>query len=133
MGHAARGRGRLSWEQQQSLERETPRALVTPAGNSRSIDYAGGTLPVLAAPLQELFGLRDTPRLCQGRVPVLLHLLSPARRPIQVTQDLAGFWERGYAEVRKELRGRYPKHHWPEDPTQAQAVIGGIKRRVRRD
>ncbi len=120
---------RLSWEQQQRLEREAPRTLTTPAGNQRMLDYVSGDIPILAVPLQELFGLADTPRLCSGRVPVLLHLLSPARRPMQVTQDLAGFWARGYAEVRKELRGRYPKHHWPEDPTQAQAVVGGIRRR----
>ncbi len=120
---------RLTWDQQQGLEREAPRAFVTPAGNSRPIDYSSGDTPILAAPLQELFGLTDTPRLCGGRVAVLLHLLSPAKRPVQVTQDLAGFWARGYAEVRKELRGRYPKHHWPEDPTEAQAIVGGIRRR----
>ncbi|NEX19415.1 ATP-dependent helicase HrpB [Thiorhodococcus mannitoliphagus] len=120
---------RLSWDQQQRLEQETPTAFVTPAGNKRAIDYCAGDIPVLAAPLQELFGLDDTPRVCMNRVPVLLHLLSPARRPMQVTQDLAGFWARGYAEVRKELRGRYPKHHWPEDPAEARALVGGIKRR----
>ncbi|EXJ13604.1 ATP-dependent helicase HrpB [Imhoffiella purpurea] len=119
----------LSWEQRQRLDREAPKTLTTPAGNQRPLDYAGGEVPVLAVPLQEMFGLQDTPRLCNGRIPILLHLLSPARRPIQVTQDLAGFWARGYGEVRKELRGRYPKHHWPEDPTQAQAVIGGVRRR----
>jgi len=120
---------RLSWELRQRIDQLVPRTFVTPAGNSRPIDYVSGETPVLAAPLQEFFGLSDTPRLCQGRVPVLLHLLSPARRPMQVTQDLAGFWARGYAEVRKELRGRYPKHHWPEDPTQAQALVGGLRRR----
>ncbi|MTW20811.1 ATP-dependent helicase HrpB [Allochromatium palmeri] len=119
----------LSWEQRQRLDQQVPRTFVTPAGNSRPIDYVSGETPILAAPLQEFFGLSDTPRLCLGRLPVLLHLLSPARRPMQVTQDLAGFWARGYAEVRKELRGRYPKHHWPEDPTQAQALIGGLRRR----
>lgn len=123
---------RLSWERQQRLDQETPRSFATPAGNHRPIDYRAGDLPVLAAPLQELFGLEDTPRVCMGRVPVLLHLLSPARRPMQVTQDLAGFWARGYADVRKELRGRYPKHHWPENPAEAQAVVGGIKRRAPR-
>jgi ATP-dependent helicase HrpB len=119
----------LSWEQRQRLDCELPRRFVTPAGNSRPIDYLSGETPILAVPLQELFGLNDTPRLCQGRLPLLLHLLSPARRPMQVTQDLAGFWARGYAEVRKELRGRYPKHHWPEDPTQAQALVSGLRRR----
>jgi len=79
---------------------------------------------VLAVRLQELFGLAQTPCVCSGRVPVLLHILSPAQRPIQVTQDLAGFWERTYPEVKKELKGRYPKHHWPEDPWQAIPTAG---------
>jgi ATP-dependent helicase HrpB len=74
---------------------------------------------VLAVRVQELFGSARTPTVVDGRVPVVLHLLSPAQRPVQVTDDLAGFWERGYREVRAELRGRYPKHHWPEDPTTA--------------
>jgi len=69
--------------------------------------------------LQEMFGLAETPRLCDGRVPVMLHLLSPAHRPVQVTQDLAGFWARAYQDVRRELRGRYPKHPWPDDPWNA--------------
>jgi ATP-dependent helicase HrpB len=77
--------------------------------------------------LQELFGLTDTPCVAAGRVPVLLHLLSPARRPVQITQDLAAFWQGSYHDVRKELKGRYPKHHWPDDPLTAQAT-----RRVRR-
>jgi ATP-dependent helicase HrpB len=76
-----------------------------------------------------MFGTGYSPSIARGRVPVLLHLLSPARRPVQITQDLAGFWARGYAEVRKELRGRYPKHHWPEDPAAAVPVAGGVKRR----
>jgi ATP-dependent helicase HrpB len=71
---------------------------------------------VLAVKLQELFGLADTPRIAKGRVAVVLHLLSPAQRPIQVTQDLRGFWERTYPEVKKELKGRYPRHPWPDDP-----------------
>jgi ATP-dependent helicase HrpB len=66
--------------------------------------------------LQEMFGCKDTPRIADGKIPVMLHLLSPAKRPVQVTQDLAGFWKRAYYDVRKELRGRYPKHEWPEDP-----------------
>ena len=122
-------RDRLSWAQRQQLDQLAPQHFTTPAGNSRPIDYVSGATPILAVPLQELFGLSDTPRLCHGRIPLLLHLLSPARRPMQVTQDLAGFWAHGYAEVRKELRGRYPKHHWPDDPTQAPALVGGIRRR----
>jgi ATP-dependent helicase HrpB len=105
--------------------------LTTPAGAQRRIDYAGGDGPVLAVPLQEMLGAKETPRICGGRVAVTLHLLSPARRPVQVTSDLAAFWANAYAEVRKELRGRYPKHHWPEDPASAAPVAGGLKRRAR--
>jgi ATP-dependent helicase HrpB len=77
-----------------------------------------------------LFGAADTPAIFAGRLPLLLHLLSPAGRPLQVTSDLAGFWQGAYAEVRKEMRGRYPKHHWPEDPATSPAVRGGLKRRL---
>jgi len=110
---------RLSWEQQQQLERLAPASLVMPSGNRRRLHYQAGEPPVLAVKLQELFGLRQTPAVCRGSVKVMLHLLSPAQRPIQVTQDLAGFWERTYAEVKKELKGRYPKHYWPDDPYSA--------------
>ena len=78
--------------------------------------------PVLAVKLQELFGLADTPRIVDGRVPLTLHLLSPAGRPLQVTQDLRGFWERTYPDVRKEMKGRYPRHPWPDDPWSAAAT-----------
>ena len=78
--------------------------------------------PVLAVRLQEMFGLADTPRIADGKIAVLLHLLSPARRPVQITQDLAGFWQSSYHDVKKDLKGRYPKHHWPDDPLQAQAT-----------
>ncbi len=122
-------RNTLSWELRQRLDAEAPTHLVTPAGTRRALDYAAGETPVLAVPLQEMFGTGCSPSVARGRVPVLLHLLSPARRPVQITQDLAGFWARGYAEVRKELRGRYPKHHWPEDPAAAVPVAGGVKRR----
>jgi ATP-dependent helicase HrpB len=107
--------GLLDGGQRQRLAREH---VEVPSGSHRRIDY-GADPPVLAVKLQEMFGLADTPRLCAGRVAVMLHLLSPAQRPVQVTQDLAGFWVRGYPEVRKELRGRYPKHPWPEDPWNA--------------
>ena len=111
-------RGRLEGTQRQRLDRLAPEHLEVPSGSRRRIDYAADP-PVLAVKLQEMFGVADTPRLCGGRVAVMLHLLSPAQRPVQVTQDLAGFWARGYAEVRRELRGRYPKHPWPEDPWNA--------------
>jgi len=110
--------GRLDWKQRQRLDELAPEHLTVPSGSRKRIDYAADP-PVLAVKLQEMFGLADTPRLCAGRVPVMLHLLSPAHRPVQVTQDLSGFWARGYPEVRKELRGRYPKHPWPEDPLNA--------------
>ena len=117
----------LDWGQRQRLDTETPTRIETPAGRERAIDYCAGETPILAVQLQELFGLAETPRIARGRVALRLHLLSPARRPIQVTQDLAGFWARGYAEIRKELRGRYPKHAWPEDPTKA-APVAGVRR-----
>lgn len=119
----------LGWEHRKRLDAEAPPALTTPAGTPRRLDYRADTDPVLAAPLQEMLGAADTPTVCSGRVPVTLHLLSPARRPLQVTRDLAGFWAGSYAEVRKEMRGRYPKHHWPEDPANEQPMARSIKHR----
>ena len=84
---------------------------------------------MLAVRLQEVFGMRATPRVFGGRVPVTMQLLSPAHRPVQVTRDLASFWKTGYFEVRKDLRGRYPKHHWPDDPLTAEAVRGARRRK----
>ena len=118
----------LDWSRQQRLDALAPETLTTPAGNRRPLDYWRRG-PVLPVPLQELFGTRETPSVAGGRVPVMLHLLSPAGRPVQITRDLAGFWARGYPEVRKELRGRYPKHPWPEDPAAALPVPGGVRRR----
>jgi len=111
---------RLDWQQQSRLDREAPTHLTVPSGSRVRLRYTPGEPPVLAVRLQEMFGLADTPRVCHNTVPVLLHLLSPAQRPMQITQDLRGFWEGAYHEVKKELRGRYPKHHWPDDPWQAQ-------------
>lgn len=113
---------RLSRQQRQRLDEGAPTHIVVPSGSRVRLDYRPGESPVLAVKLQELFGLPDTPRVAWGKVPVTLHLLSPARRPIQVTQDLRGFWERTYAEVKKELKGRYPKHPWPDDPYKAVAT-----------
>lgn len=115
-------RSRLSWEQQQRIEQEAPSHLQVPSGSRIPLHYTPGTVPVLAVRLQELFGLAETPRVGRGRVPVMLHLLSPAQRPMQITDDLGGFWQRTYPEVKKELKGRYPKHYWPDDPLQAVAT-----------
>jgi len=110
---------RLSWEQQRLLIERAPASLLVPSGHRVTLDYASGDIPILAVKLQEMFGLTDTPKITGGRVKVLLHLLSPARKPVQVTQDLKGFWNSGYPQVKKELKGRYPKHPWPDDPWKA--------------
>ncbi len=115
-------RSRLSWQQQQLIEQEAPSHLQVPSGSRIPLHYEPGAAPVLAVRLQELFGLAETPRLGRGRIPVMLHLLSPAQRPMQITDDLAGFWQRTYPEVKKELKGRYPKHYWPDDPLRAVAT-----------
>jgi ATP-dependent helicase HrpB len=105
----------LPWPLPQRLEEQAPHHLSVPSGSSVRLDYSEYP-PILAVRLQELFGLSDTPRIAGGRQIVKLHLLSPARRPVQVTQDLANFWRSTYAEVKKDLKGRYPKHYWPDDP-----------------
>ncbi|WP_305366809.1 MULTISPECIES: ATP-dependent helicase C-terminal domain-containing protein, partial [Stenotrophomonas] len=118
----------LEWSQRQLVERNAPTRITVPSGLERPITYAldsesGDPLPpVLAVKLQELFGLADTPRIADGRVPLTLHLLSPGGRPLQVTQDLRNFWENTYAEVKKEMKGRYPRHPWPDDPWTATAT-----------
>lgn len=109
----------LDWQQGRRLDDLAPTHLAVPSGSRLRLEYRPGESPVLRVKLQEMFGCADTPRVAAGRVPVTLHLLSPAQRPIQVTQDLHGFWERTYAEVKKELKGRYPKHPWPDDPWNA--------------
>jgi ATP-dependent helicase HrpB len=112
-------RAKVSWKQQQFLDEQAPTHISVPSGSRIAVDYAAGETPVLAVKLQEMFGLADTPTVAGGRVKVLLHLLSPARRPVQVTQDLKGFWNNAYQQVKKELKGRYPKHFWPDDPWNA--------------
>lgn len=114
----------LSWEQRQTLERLAPPVITVPSGSRIRIDYRLDGPPILAVRLQEMFGLTTTPTVCSGRVPLLLHLLSPARRPIQVTSDLASFWQQAYPQVKKELKGRYPKHSWPDDPLVAPPLRG---------
>jgi ATP-dependent helicase HrpB len=107
---------RLTHEQRQAVEREAPERLQVPSGSRLALRYEEGQPPVLAVRIQEVFGLRHTPRIAGGRVPVLLHLLAPNYRPQQVTNDLESFWENAYPVVRKELRARYPRHAWPENP-----------------
>ena len=119
----------LDWPHQKRLDAEAPPALTTPAGNRRRLEYATGADPFLAVPLQEMLGSANGPAVCSGRVQVTLHLLSPAHRPLQVTRDLAGFWAGSYAEVRKEMCGRYPKHHWPEDPANERPMVRSVKHR----
>jgi len=113
-------RGLLSPAQLAAVEREAPERIPVPSGSQLRLGYEEGRPPVLAVRIQELFGLAATPHIAGGRVKVLLHLLAPNGRPQQVTEDLAGFWERTYPEVRKELAGRYPKHAWPTDPLRAE-------------
>lgn len=109
----------LPWERRAALDRLAPPHLEVPSGSRIALDYSVAESPVLAVKLQEVFGWTSTPMLLDGRVPVTMHLLSPAQRPVQVTRDLAGFWRTSYFEVRKELRGRYPRHPWPDDPLTA--------------
>jgi ATP-dependent helicase HrpB len=111
---------RLTYAQGVILEREAPTHFAVPSGSNILIDYLDGEIPTLSVRLQEVFGLRQTPSVAAGRLPLLLKLLSPARRPVQITRDLVSFWNRGYHEVKKDLKGRYPKHYWPEDPYTAE-------------
>lgn len=119
---------RLNYAQQQELERRAPARFALPSGQSHDIDYSGDGAPRLAARVQEFYGLDRHPGIAGGAQPLLLELLSPARRPVQVTQDLPGFWRSSYPEVRKEMKGRYPKHFWPEEPWRAPATTTTKKR-----
>ena len=125
----------VAWSQLQRVDALAPSRIVVPSGMERRIEYAfdpdtaQALAPVLAVKLQELFGLADTPRIADGRVPLTLHLLSPAGRPLQVTQDLEGFWARTYPEVKKEMKARYPRHPWPDDPWNATATHRAKPRR----
>jgi ATP-dependent helicase HrpB len=111
---------RLGWERRGQMEKLAPSHVTVPSGSRIPLDYSDPGSPVLAVRLQEVFGWSEVPRVGGGRVPVTLHLLSPASRPVQVTRDLAGFWRTTYFDVRKDLKGRYPRHHWPEDPLTAE-------------
>jgi ATP-dependent helicase HrpB len=113
-------KGLLSREQLQRLEALAPSHFTAPTGSRIRIDYLDELAPVVAVRLQEVFGVLASPRLAAGQVPVTFKLLSPAQRPVQITRDLATFWQGSYADVRKDLRGRYPRHYWPEDPALAE-------------
>jgi len=121
-------RSRLSRRQQQLLDTLAPTHIVVPSGIRRPIDYSA-EIPVLAVRLQEMFGAVDTPAIAAGRLPLQLHLLSPAGRPAQITRDLAGFWRNSYPAVKKELKGRYPRHYWPDDPLSARPTARAKPRR----
>lgn len=114
--------GMISWEQRQHLEALAPAFITVPSGSKIAIDYEDVLRPILAVRLQELFGQKETPAVLKGEFPLLIHLLSPAYRPMQVTSDLKSFWREVYYEVKKELRGKYKKHYWPDDPLTAQAT-----------
>lgn len=119
----------LRWEQRRDLDRLAPTHLRVPTGNAIRLDYTEPTAPVLAVRVQELFGLTATPTIAEGRIDVVVHLLSPAMRPVQVTTDLAGFWEHTYPQVKAELKGRYPKHYWPDNPLEADPTDRTKRRR----
>lgn len=117
---AAALHGLLDWPLRQKLDELAPTHVAVPSGSRVPIDYGNPDEPVLAVRLQEMFGLAQTPRIAGGKLALLIHLLSPARRPVQVTRDLAGFWATGYRDVKAELKGRYPRHYWPDDPLVAE-------------
>ena len=119
----------LHWPLDRLFEEHAPEAIEVPTGNRIALTYAIGQAPVLAVRLQEIFGWLDTPRIAGGRVPVLLHLLGPNYRPVQITDDLRSFWSMTYFQVRKDLRVKYPKHSWPEDPLSAVPVARGRPRK----
>ncbi|WP_308639335.1 ATP-dependent helicase HrpB [Paenibacillus silvisoli] len=110
----------LSWQERQQLDDEVPTHIRVPSGSRIPVDYSDPAAPVLAVRLQELFGLQSTPRIAGGKLPVTIHMLSPAQRPVQVTQDLASFWQHAYFDIKKDLKGRYPKHYWPDNPLEAE-------------
>jgi ATP-dependent helicase HrpB len=121
----------LNWEQQTALDLLAPARIKVPTGSNIKLEYKpDGSAPVLAVRLQEVFGMADTPTVNEGKIPVLMHLLSPGYKPVQVTSDLDSFWNTTYFEVKKELKRRYPKHAWPDDPWTAEAVRGVRKRKI---
>jgi ATP-dependent helicase HrpB len=119
----------LSWQDQQELDRLAPTHIKVASGSRIKLRYQPGEPPVLPVRIQQMFGCKETPTVAGGKLPVLIHLLSPAQRPIQITSDLAAFWQTTYREVKKELAGRYPKHYWPENPLEAQATNRAKRRK----
>ena len=122
-------RGLFTYEQLNAIDRQAPSRITVPSGNSIRVQYVDGQPPRMEVRIQELFGWHESPRIAGGKVPVQLHLLGPNYRAQQITEDLENFWRSTYDHVRKELRGRYPKHHWPEDPSSAVATHNGLKPR----
>lgn len=120
-------RGQLDWPVQQKIDELAPEHVTVPSGSKIRIDYTEEP-PILAVRLQEMFGQVKTPAILKGRYPLMIHLLSPARRPVQVTRDLSSFWANTYREVKKELRIKYQKHFWPDDPLTAPATNKTKKR-----
>jgi ATP-dependent helicase HrpB len=120
---------RFSWPERQELDRLAPTHLEVPSGTMIKLHYQPGEAPILPVRIQEMFGCLETPTVANGKVPVLIHLLSPAQRPIQITADLAAFWRSTYREVKKELAGRYPKHYWPENPLEAEPTSRAKQRK----
>jgi ATP-dependent helicase HrpB len=118
----------LDFEQQKELDKLAPASIEVPSGSKIKLQYRKDEIPLLAVRLQELFGLLETPTVNSGKVKVLIEMLSPGYKPVQLTQDLKSFWQNGYYEVKKELKRRYPKHEWPEDPIAAEAVRGVKKK-----
>src|SRR5690606_14251732 len=115
----------LGWEKLQELNKKAPEKLEVPSGSFIALEYfPGGEPPVLAVRLQQVFGWKETPRINEGKIAVLMHLLSPGNKPVQVTSDLKNFWNQTYFEVKKELKRRYPKHSWPDDPWTAPPLKG---------
>jgi ATP-dependent helicase HrpB len=119
----------VPWDRQRQVDALAPTHVEVPSGSRVPVDYGNPAEPALSVRLQEMFGLTDTPRLAGGKVPVTIHLLSPARRPVQVTRDLASFWKSAYRDVKAELKGRYPKHYWPDDPLIAEPTARAKPRR----
>ncbi len=117
-------RALLPWDQQRKLDELAPTHLQVPTGSNIRIDYLDESAPVVASETAGSLRPRKTPMIGGGRVPITFKLLSPAQRPVQVTRDLAGFWRGSYADVRKDMRGRYPKHYWPENPLEAEPTRG---------